>query len=122
MSDILRLMQCKCPICGQENVFEPASRLNIIKFPEIKRKCSYCGFRYEKEPGFFYGSMYVSYGLGVMEGLLIYLVCRLFLEAAFDLRILFIIISSQILFRQENYRYSRMIWMNMFLEKSAGTS
>jgi hypothetical protein len=84
----------------------------------MKKSCDVCGVKYEKEPGFFYGSMYVSYGLGVWEGILIYALCHLFLSDPFDLRILFTIIASQILFRAENYRYSRMIWIYMFADKN----
>ena len=28
-------------------------------------RCSYCGLKYEREPGYILGAMYIGYGLGV---------------------------------------------------------
>jgi hypothetical protein len=88
-----------------------------VKFPVMHEKCDVCGIRFEKEPGFFYGSMYVSYGLGVWEGIAIYLLGRLFTPEAFDLRVLYVIIASQLILRVVNYKLSRLIWMHMFVDK-----
>ena len=38
-------------------------------------------------PGFFFGAMYVSYALGIIEALLTYAIGRLFYDTVFDLRI-----------------------------------
>jgi hypothetical protein len=42
----------------------------------MEEKCSACGMRYEVEPGFFYGAMYISYaftvGIMLVGGLIIY--------------------------------------------------
>jgi hypothetical protein len=45
----------------------------------MHEKCSHCGLIYQIEPSFFYGAMYVSYGLNVATGIvafasLIYLI------------------------------------------------
>lgn len=32
---------------------------------EMNATCPVCGHRFEREPGFFQGAMYVSYGLGI---------------------------------------------------------
>jgi hypothetical protein len=117
MSAILSIAKGKCPCCNKGDVFIPQKQLLPIKFPEMKEKCEVCGLRFEKEPGFFYGSMYVSYGLGVWEGIMIYLISRIFISEAFDLRILYAIIASQILLRVVNYKLSRLIWINMFVKK-----
>ncbi len=117
MNKIVSIAKGKCPCCNSGDVFSGKHTLLPIRFPVMREKCEVCGFKFEKEPGFFYGSMYVSYGLGVWEGIMIYLFLRLFLADAFDLRILYIIIASQILLRVVNYRLSRLIWMYMFASK-----
>jgi len=32
----------------------------------MHEECSVCHLRYEREPGYFLGAMYISYGLGVL--------------------------------------------------------
>jgi len=46
------------------------SALNYRKFDKMHRNCPHCNFRFEVEPGFFIGAMYVSYGMvvGLMIG------------------------------------------------------
>ncbi len=47
----------RCPRCLEgaiyERIFEPS------------KSCSQCGLVFEREPGYFLGSFYVSYGIGV---------------------------------------------------------
>jgi uncharacterized protein (DUF983 family) len=54
----------RCPRCRQGNMFiYPA--YNLKKFDRMYEHCPVCGFRYEIELGFFWGAMYMSYGLSV---------------------------------------------------------
>ena len=41
----------------------PLSR--VSKFMSMHETCPVCGFRFEVEPGFFFGAMYISYAVGV---------------------------------------------------------
>lgn len=117
MNKALSIAKGKCPCCNEGEVFHKQFQLLPIRFPVMREKCEVCGLRFEKEPGFFYGSMYVSYGLGVWEGIAIYLLCRLFISEPFDLRILYVIIASQLILRVVNYKLSRLIWIHMFADK-----
>jgi hypothetical protein len=117
MNKMLSIAKGKCPCCHEGDVFHSKLQLLPIRFPVMREKCDVCNIRFEKEPGFFYGSMYVSYGLGVWEGISIYLFCRLFIAEAFDLRILYVIVASQLILRVVNYKLSRLIWMHMFVDK-----
>ncbi|GGK67423.1 DUF983 domain-containing protein [Rufibacter glacialis] len=42
------------------------SALHLNKFDHMPEKCSECGFRFEIELGFYWGAMYMSYGLSVV--------------------------------------------------------
>lgn len=56
----------KCPRCAQGDLFVYNHRLPFSKKPfQMKKYCPECGLKYEKEPGYFYGSMFVSYALNV---------------------------------------------------------
>jgi len=64
MSDVSlfkSFIQCKCPQCreGKMFVYPPIS----TKFSVMYEDCPVCGLHYEIETGFFWGSMYVNYGL-----------------------------------------------------------
>lgn len=69
------LVEGRCPRCGQDKLFSH-SVLNIKNFDKMHANCSNCGLRYEIEPGFFIGAMYVSYaitvGMMLVTGFLLY--------------------------------------------------
>ena len=76
--------------------------------------CGHCGTRYKIEPSFFYGAMYVSYGLGIAFGVAAFIISHLFLGA--NLKVSFIaIIATLILFMPVIMRLSRNIWINIFV-------
>ncbi|WP_223808659.1 DUF983 domain-containing protein [Rufibacter hautae] len=58
-------LEMKCPRCHQGPMFSH-SALNLGKFDQMPEKCPVCGFRYEVELGFYWGAMYMSYGLSVV--------------------------------------------------------
>lgn len=41
------------------------SNLKVSRFTDTYEKCPVCGLRYEVEPGFWYGAMFVSYSMSV---------------------------------------------------------
>ena len=58
------LVKGKCPKCREGNMFKfPIS--NIRNFANMNEHCPNCGLRFEVEPGFFIGAMYISYGFSV---------------------------------------------------------
>jgi uncharacterized protein (DUF983 family) len=58
--DILRQ---RCPRCRMGSIF----RYSIFRgFPKMYERCGICDLRFEREPGYFLGAMYVSYGLGIV--------------------------------------------------------
>jgi hypothetical protein len=67
-----------------------------------------------REPGYFWGSMYVSYGLGTAEAFITYFICRLFGTGMFDMINLWAIILVIILLSPFNFRFSRVVWLYLF--------
>ena len=58
--DILRQ---RCPRCRTGRIF----RYSVFRgFPKMHERCSVCDLKFEREPGYFLGAMYVSYGLGIV--------------------------------------------------------
>jgi uncharacterized protein (DUF983 family) len=61
-----------CPRCRQAAIFDH-SKFRV--FGRMHRHCPVCGLKYEREPGYFLGAMYISYGLALpLIGLLAILI------------------------------------------------
>lgn len=54
-----------CPKCHQECMFTNKNPYVLSEAFNMREKCSHCGLKYRIEPSFFYGSMYISYAVGI---------------------------------------------------------
>lgn len=61
-SEFSAIIEAKCPQCRQGNLF-PHSPFSLSKFDKMNSHCPECNFKFEVEPGFFIGAMYVSYAI-----------------------------------------------------------
>jgi uncharacterized protein (DUF983 family) len=53
----------RCPRCRLGSIF----RYYIFRgFPKMHERCPVCNLKFDREPGYFLGAMYVSYGLGIV--------------------------------------------------------
>jgi len=77
----------------------------------MNKECKKCGYKFEREPGFFFGAMYVSYALGIAEAVGVFILGRLFFESVYDMRIIFWIGLTLLLLSAFNIRISRIIWI-----------
>ena len=50
----------KCPACREGDLFETAT-FSFSKPFDMPERCPVCSQRYEPEPGFYYGAMFISY-------------------------------------------------------------
>lgn len=58
------ILKGKCPQCRQGNIF-PTSIFSFRKLTEVYAVCPNCNANMSKEPDFYYGAMYISYGFSV---------------------------------------------------------
>ncbi len=64
VSKLQAILGTKCPRCRTGEIFKfPFSKLS--RFTETRDNCLVCGLKYEVEPGFFFGAMYISYAFTV---------------------------------------------------------
>ena len=54
-----------------------ASFLQLPEWGDVKKECDVCHLKYEREPGFYYGAMYVSYALGVALFVTVWTSCNI---------------------------------------------
>ncbi|BAO55386.1 hypothetical protein NMS_1377 [Nonlabens marinus S1-08] len=67
------------------------------------------------EPSFFYGSMYVSYGIGVALAIATFVITYFLFDMS-RLNIFFLIMAILVLGMPVVIRLSRNIWINLFLD------
>ena len=109
MKLITKLWKEKCPSCGDGDVYESKGNVLLFKVPKMREQCEVCNYRFEKEPGYFTGAMYVSYALCIAEMLVAVL-----LGLVFDYSLepmVYPLVLVIVLFWTFNFRMSRLIWM-----------
>src|ERR1700737_3975529 len=57
------LLHNKCSRCRSGDMFQTKNAYNLRQFMKMNDKCPLCGQYMEIEPGFYYGTSYVSYVL-----------------------------------------------------------
>src|SRR6187402_982107 len=104
----------KCPNCHKGNFWETSNPYDLKRFARMNEKCPACGEDFRREPGYYFGATYVSYGLTVGFCIDLYLLLDFWLN--FD-TITFLIAFSVLLFvlMPVFYRTARLIWINMFV-------
>jgi len=108
------ILKFKCPRCQEGDFFTKKGNFRLKDVTKIYDHCSNCNQKYMLEPSFYYGAMYVAYGLTVALSILIFLISNLLFH--FDLLAsFFAIIVILIVMTPINLRLSRMIWINMFI-------
>lgn len=107
------VLKGKCPRCRSGAMFTH-SPAKLSKFGEMNEQCAHCGFRFEREPGFFYGAMYVSYALSVG----IFLVASVILYFLFgnpNIEVYVVTVALLALLSYPlNFRYSRILFLHVF--------
>ena len=100
----------KCPRCRIGNMFK--APLLSFKSKKMHEQCPHCNLKYEKEPGYFYVVMYVSYAFVVAE-LVTSCVATYILTGNLESPWLYlsVAIAVSIILAPFNYRYSRVVLM-----------
>ena len=100
----------KCPKCRKGDLF--VKPFNIKDPLNMNEKCSYCEQRFEPEPGYYFGAMFISYGWTVWTILAIVGFCMLVLcwtvEGAFALVIFVSVLSYFFVMRISRSMYIHM--------------
>jgi len=111
---LISIVSSSCPQCHQGNLFVNKNPYKLKDWDKMHENCSHCGLKYELEPGYFQGAMYVSYALGVALAVSVFLVVYYF----FGLNpIVFLTFETIVLVALAPviFRLSRSIYMNFFI-------
>lgn len=111
---IYSVLNGKCPRCHEDDFFKYKFTFNPSKITQLHDNCPTCNLRYMVEPSFFYGAMYVNYGITVALSVITFLIASLLFGATL-LQSFTAIIVTLLVLTPVNLRLSRIIWINMFV-------
>ena len=99
-----RALRLRCPRCGRSPLYAGWFRMH--------ERCAACGFRYEREQGYFVGAIYVNYAVtvAVAAGTVLVLDWTLGLTLTAQLAIG---ITLGVLFPVVFFRYARSLWLSL---------
>ena len=104
----------KCPRCHEGDFMKEKNIFKLHKAFNMHENCSECRLKYMMEPSFFYGAMYVNYGLTVGIGIVTFAIATLFFKLSL-LESFLPIVAMLILTAPITIRLSRIIWINIFV-------
>ena len=105
----------KCPKCHEGDFIIEKNIFKLHKTFKMYDNCAVCGLKYMIEPSFFYGAMYINYSLTVGIAIITFVIGSLvfalnFVENFIPI-ILVLILTSPL-----SLRFSRIIWINLFVK------
>ena len=105
-SRLRAILRQRCPVCCQGAMFRGRLAMNAT--------CPVCGHRFEREPGFFQGAMYVSYGLGTVYLGVLAIVANAFLMPRIGIAATVAgVVALHLACVPAVFRYSRVIWAHL---------
>jgi uncharacterized protein (DUF983 family) len=118
MMSLLHIFKNQCPNCKKGNIFMNKNLFSFQRLTEMNQKCLNCNYNFFPENGFYWGAMFVSYGLASLEGLMVIFACFWYGNELFDYANLMIIVAFMIILFPFNFRLSRIIWLYIFGKKT----
>ena len=106
----------KCPRCYQGDFFITKNPYDLKNFTRVHERCPVCGEDFTREIGFYYGAMYVSYGLTITLGVGIFILTWLILDLGETVFLTTFTIAALLLWTWI-FRKARIIWLNLFVHR-----
>ncbi len=108
------ISKAKCPQCHEGEFFKYKFTFNPAKITKLHSHCPKCNLKYMLEPSFFYGAMYINYGITVAIAVTVFVITSVFLDYELLQSFLWVIVALFIL-APFNLRLARILWINMFV-------
>jgi uncharacterized protein (DUF983 family) len=104
------VVHAKCPRCRRGDMF--ATPMYGFKSQVMNKTCPHCGLTFEREPGYFYVAMLVSYAMFVAEMITLAVAIHTLTGSDNPWLYVIIIISTGIILAPFNFRYSRVMLLH----------
>lgn len=106
------ILRGKCPRCRQGDIFKTKAS-DLLGFMKMHDQCAVCSLRFELEPGFYYGAMYISYAFNVA----LLVAIGVALSVLFDPPVWIYLVSvsvASLLLLPLSFRYSKILFLYWF--------
>jgi uncharacterized protein (DUF983 family) len=101
------VVHAKCPQCRRGNMF--STPMYGLKSQVMNKTCPHCGLTFEREPGYFYVAMLVSYAMFVAEMVTLAVAINVLTGSRNPWVYIGVVMSAGIILSPFNFRYSRVI-------------
>lgn len=113
---IISVLRCTCPRCQKGSLFFNPNPYRFADWDKMNNCCSACGQKFELEPGFYQGAMYVSYALAVSWSIGLFVV--FWFSAGFSPLSFFLTNAlSLIILAPLIFRWSRSLYLHLFVRQ-----
>lgn len=113
----------RCPRCRRGDMFKnsnPYKKLKLSSILDMYERCPVCNQKFDLEPGFWYGTGYVSYALVVLFSAITFVVWWIIIGISTDdNRVLYWLLFNGILIvilQPWFMRFSRVVYLNFFVK------
>jgi uncharacterized protein (DUF983 family) len=96
-----RALALRCPLCGQGRLFRGLA---------MNERCPHCSVIFQREPGFFLGSIYINYGLTALIVAVAYPVLRFYYQWP-KMQLLAGSLAFVVVFPILIFPWTRSLWM-----------
>lgn len=114
----------KCPNCHKGNMYTNKSIFPLGKLLDMPERCPVCNQKYEIELGFWYGTGYVSYAISVAMIFVIAVLYSVIVGFSWKDNSIYIflgvMIASLAIFQPWIMRYSRVLYLYVFVKHGRG--
>lgn len=112
-SKFMAMSKGLCPRCREGKMFKyPLWKIN--KFSEMNEHCSVCDLKFEVEPGFWYGAMFVSYANTILILVIMGVGMFYLFNDPATIYYIGVITIASILLVPFNFRISRAVFLHLF--------
>jgi uncharacterized protein (DUF983 family) len=101
---MLRALKLRCPRCGEGKLFRGLFRMH--------ERCSHCGLKFERAPGYYLGSSYVNYGLTAIALLFAYVILH-YKMGLTNTQLAGPLTAFCVVFPLLAFRHARALWLAM---------
>lgn len=114
-SKLYSIFKFKCPHCHEGAFYVASNPYRLSTAGDLLERCPVCGRKYETEPGFYYGAMYLTYAMAVATFVTVYVAMLvLFPDAPLWLDAL-LVIGTLVILAPLLYAWSKIMWANLFI-------
>jgi uncharacterized protein (DUF983 family) len=104
------IVHARCPRCRRGAMF--TTPMYGFQSQQMNKTCPHCGLEFEREPGYFYVAMLISYAMFVAEMITLAVALHVLTGSSNPWLYIAVIMTTGIILSPFNFRYSRVILLH----------